>query len=149
MTMQTRRRAGGPDRALGEAIRARREALGMTQQQLAEAAEVSYQQLQKYENGFNRVSFSRLVKISHALASNVADLTCVLDGGGAPPAVIEHDRFRDLPEVEKLLRLYAALSPAGRAGLLQLLNSLPGPLEEAEAASQPAARAALVSAAEP
>lgn len=125
MSTSTRRRAGGPDRDLGEAIRARREALGMTQQQLAEAAEVSYQQLQKYESGFNRVSFSRLVKISRALGASVADLTSVLDGAGeARAAVIEHDRFRSLPDVERLLRLYASLPPSGRAALLQLLNSV-------------------------
>ena len=144
MSKQTRRTADAPDRALGEAIRARRESLGLTQQQLARAAAVSYQQLQKYENGFNRVSFSRLVKISRALSSSVAEMTSVLDPQGAADAVIEHDRFRDLPDVEKLLRLYAALPASGRTALLQLLNSVFGRAENE--APRPAAGAALFAA---
>jgi transcriptional regulator with XRE-family HTH domain len=41
--------------------------LGLTQQDLALAAGVSYQQIQKYERGTNRVSASRLFLISEAL----------------------------------------------------------------------------------
>ena len=148
MTPHLRRKAEGADRALGEAIRARRETLGMTQQQLAEAAAVSYQQLQKYESGLNRVSFSRLVKISYALRLTVADLTRVLDGGDAAAVAIEHDRFRYLPEAEKLLRLYAALPPAGRAGLLQLLNNMPGLIDGADAAAEAAVGPGITVAAE-
>ena len=146
MNPQTRRSAGGADRALGEAIRARREALGVTQQQLAEAAEVSYQQLQKYESGFNRVSFSRLVKISRALSSSVADLTSVLDGNGAAPAVIEHERFRELPDAEKLLRFYAALPVAGRAALLQLLSSALAPVDGRDVGAAAAAASMVLAA---
>ena len=56
------------DFLVGSAIRARRKELGMTQQQLAEKIGVSFQQLQKYEKAFNRVSASKLWEISSALA---------------------------------------------------------------------------------
>lgn len=48
------------DVALGLQIRRRRKALGVSQTALAEAIGLTFQQIQKYERGFNRVSFSRL-----------------------------------------------------------------------------------------
>ena len=47
-----------------------RRSLGLTQQDLALATGVSYQQIQKYERGTNRVSASRLFLISKALETS-------------------------------------------------------------------------------
>lgn len=55
------------DRRIGERIRLRRTELGMTQEQLASALGISYQQVQKYENGVNRISASRLAEIAQRL----------------------------------------------------------------------------------
>jgi transcriptional regulator with XRE-family HTH domain len=55
------------DRRIGERIRLRRTELGMTQHQLAAALGVSYQQIQKYENGANRISAARLWQIGRRL----------------------------------------------------------------------------------
>ena len=52
------------DIALGAAVRIRRRTLGISQEALAEQCGVSFQQVQKYENGANRISFSRLVRCS-------------------------------------------------------------------------------------
>ena len=52
---------------LGKRMRRRRRLLGLTQQQLAEACGVRFQQIQKYECGANRVSAARLWRISGAL----------------------------------------------------------------------------------
>lgn len=52
---------------VGKKIRYRRWMVGMTQQQLAEAVGIKFQQIQKYETGMNRVSASRLWDISKAL----------------------------------------------------------------------------------
>jgi transcriptional regulator with XRE-family HTH domain len=49
--------------ALGLRIRQRRKALSVSQTALADAIGLTFQQVQKYERGFNRVSFSRLVDI--------------------------------------------------------------------------------------
>ncbi|MEM0985302.1 MAG: helix-turn-helix transcriptional regulator [Pseudomonadota bacterium] len=55
------------DRIVGERIRRRRVLLGLTQDQLADALGISYQQIQKYETGANRVSAGRLFKIAETL----------------------------------------------------------------------------------
>lgn len=55
------------DRRIGERIRLRRTELGLTQEQLASALGISYQQIQKYENGVNRISASRLAEIAQRL----------------------------------------------------------------------------------
>lgn len=67
------------DIALGAAVRIRRRTIGMSQEALAEQCNVSFQQIQKYENGANRISFSRLVQIARALKCRVVDLLEVLD----------------------------------------------------------------------
>ncbi len=55
------------DRQVGERIRRRRILLGLTQDQLADALGISYQQIQKYETGANRVSAGRLAQIADVL----------------------------------------------------------------------------------
>lgn len=61
-------RAAQPvDVHVGHKLRALRRARNLTQDQLAEACAVSFQQVQKYENGTNRISVSRLVQLAQAL----------------------------------------------------------------------------------
>lgn len=55
------------DRRAGSLIRSRRIELGLTQTDLAQLCGVTFQQIQKYERGANRVSYSRLVQIARAL----------------------------------------------------------------------------------
>jgi len=55
------------DRQVGERMRRRRILLGLTQDQLADALGISYQQIQKYETGANRVSAGRLAQIAEVL----------------------------------------------------------------------------------
>jgi transcriptional regulator with XRE-family HTH domain len=51
----------------GKRLRLRRTPLGITQERLAEGLNISFQQVQKYENGTNRVSASRIQAISKLL----------------------------------------------------------------------------------
>ena len=60
------------DDHVGARIRLRRTMLGMTQEQLAAALSISYQQIQKYETGANRVSAGRLFEIGQRLGVDVA-----------------------------------------------------------------------------
>ncbi len=62
------------DAAMGAAIRKRREAKGLSQTALAEACGITFQQVQKYEKGTNRVSVSRLVQIASKLETTPGDL---------------------------------------------------------------------------
>jgi transcriptional regulator with XRE-family HTH domain len=61
------KRAGPVDAIVGRRIRTRRLLLGVTQTQLAQQLGVSFQQVQKYENGANRVGAGRLVQIAQTL----------------------------------------------------------------------------------
>jgi transcriptional regulator with XRE-family HTH domain len=61
------KRAGPVDAIVGRRMRTRRLLLGMTQTQLARQLGVSFQQVQKYENGTNRVGAGRLVQITQVL----------------------------------------------------------------------------------
>ena len=67
-------RAEGPhpvDRHVGLRIRMRRKEIGVSQERLAEALGITFQQVQKYERGANRVSASKLWEIASALKTTV------------------------------------------------------------------------------
>lgn len=55
------------DREVGRRIRLRRQELGISQTKLGDALKVSFQQVQKYEKGVNRVSAGRLQQIAGIL----------------------------------------------------------------------------------
>lgn len=52
---------------VGSRLRARRLALGMSQEKLADAVGITFQQIQKYEKGRNRISASRVQQLSNIL----------------------------------------------------------------------------------
>ena len=56
---------------VGERIRRRRRALGLSQDKLGEALGLTFQQVQKYERGANRVSASKLYQIARALHASI------------------------------------------------------------------------------
>jgi transcriptional regulator with XRE-family HTH domain len=55
------------DRHVGSRVRMRRILLGMSQEKLGEALDLTFQQVQKYEKGTNRIGASRLQQISQIL----------------------------------------------------------------------------------
>ncbi|TAL83618.1 MAG: XRE family transcriptional regulator [Beijerinckiaceae bacterium] len=55
------------DRHVGSRVRMRRVLLGMSQEKLGEALGLTFQQVQKYEKGTNRIGASRLQQISQSL----------------------------------------------------------------------------------
>lgn len=59
------------DRHIGARIRMRRQQLGISQEKLAEALRLSFQQVQKYEKGQNRIGGSRMAVIAKALEVEV------------------------------------------------------------------------------
>ena len=66
------------DKYVGSRVRMRRIMLGMSQEKLGEALGLTFQQVQKYEKGTNRVGASRLQQISEVLQVPVSFL---FDGG--------------------------------------------------------------------
>jgi transcriptional regulator with XRE-family HTH domain len=68
------------DKHVGSRVRHRRTALGVTQEKLAEALGLTFQQVQKYEKGINRIGAGRLQAISRILD---APLSYFYDGSPA------------------------------------------------------------------
>jgi len=102
------------DIAVGSRIRMRRRMLKVSQQGLAQALGVTFQQVQKYERGANRVSASMLVKIARRLDCTVASLIgeeagVVSDGLAArlsaPGALEVLDAFVRIPDPKVRRRL--------------------------------------------
>ncbi|WP_019998595.1 helix-turn-helix domain-containing protein [Aureimonas ureilytica] len=62
------------DLCLGRVIRRRRLAAGISLEAIGETMGISYQQVQKYENGSNRVAFSRLLPLAAALNCSASEL---------------------------------------------------------------------------
>lgn len=68
--MPTLKKKGVPseiDEHVGKRLRQLRSSLGWSQEKLAEAIQITFQQVQKYERGINRISAGRLFNISKAL----------------------------------------------------------------------------------
>lgn len=91
------------DKQVGARIRARRQALQVSQGALAEALGITFQQVQKYENGANRVSTGRLAQIAETLKVPVAYFFDGLDGTAAAPDILAD------PRIAKLLSAFTAI----------------------------------------
>lgn len=111
------------DVAVGSRIRLFRKMRGLSQQALADAAGVTFQQIQKYERGANRVSASMLARIAQALRAPVAELFGETADGMS--AVDEVAALLAQPGAIELLRAFADL-PRGapRAALVDFVRSL-------------------------
>ncbi|WP_018901308.1 helix-turn-helix transcriptional regulator [Rhizobium sp. 2MFCol3.1] len=59
------------DGYVGERVRLRRKMLGMSQASLAEALGITFQQIQKYEKGINRIGASRLLRMAEIFGVTV------------------------------------------------------------------------------
>lgn len=110
------------DRHVGEKIRQRRTLLGLTQEQVAAALDISYQQVQKYETGANRVSAGRLYEIAQELDTDVAFFFDGLDED-APVDQMPHGG-RNRTTIE-LVRNFSEISdPVIRNAVSGLVRSL-------------------------
>lgn len=115
----TARGADAIDRIVGRRIAARRAALGKSQTVLAAELGVSFQQLQKYESGQNRVSASRLHRIAVALEAPVGAFFPDGPDEEAEPAELtaesravlaDFDRIPAAPVRRAVARIVAALA---------------------------------------
>ncbi len=111
---------------VGKRIRQRRWMNGTTQQQLAEAVGIKFQQIQKYETGMNRVSASRLWDIAHVLNVPVSFFFEGLETSGATSQTVGDvpgDVLTDKEALE-LLRSYYAIPENQRRRLFDLARVL-------------------------
>lgn len=98
------------DRHLGERLRARRTAIGMSQERLAQLVGAASQQVQKYERGENRIPASRLSVIAAALQTDALFFYCGLVSSSPSPT----EEASDVP----LLRALATREGRELAALL-------------------------------
>lgn len=107
---------------VGARIRSRRKAAGLTQGQLGEAIGVTFQQVQKYEKGVNRVSATTLTTIARALGCSLAFLIGEAEDGKERhvPAMPSADE-----EAVELIGIYAQIpSSKARSAFLALAKAL-------------------------
>ena len=112
--------------AIGARIRTRRRQLGLSQSDLADKLGVSFQQVQKYERGSNRVAASTLLAAAGALSTTVAWLV----GEEASGRDDDEDVFRALarPGALEILEAFNAIpDPRLRAALLALAREMAAP----------------------
>lgn len=116
------------DRHVGLQVRVRRLASGMSQEQLAKVLQVSFQQLQKYENGTNRISAGRLAQVARALGVPVETFFEEVEGQqGDPAAKAGFSAFLNDPDGARLALAWGNLGPQVRARLVGLVDALATP----------------------
>ena len=117
------------DTHLGKRLRRRRRLLGQTQQQLATAVGIRFQQIQKYECGANRISAARLYQLAKALQVPVGYFYDGLEGLDVDNGSGEGGgEVMGRKETLDLVRAYYQLGERPRRRLLDLAKSLNGEL---------------------
>lgn len=106
---------------VGERIRLRRTEFGLTQEQLAQALDVSYQQVQKYETGANRVSAGRMLEIGRVLGVDVTYFYEGLNDRDAP--TITHGG-RQRSSIELVRQFGQIKDPEVRAAIVGLVKTI-------------------------
>lgn len=135
------------DAHVGARVRLRRTLLGMSQEKLGEAIGLTFQQVQKYERGANRIGASRLYDLSRVLDVPIAfffddmpnDVSVM-----SPGQLSRVEQFTELPndpdpmakrETLELVRAYYRISdPTVRRRIFDLTKSVAAGFEETEAA---------------
>ncbi len=126
-------RAGSIDEHIGTRLRQRRALLGMTQEKLAEAVGITFQQVQKYENGANRISAGRLLEFSTILDVAVDYFYDGAKGARKPIGLADNGQtpfegpedIMQRKETLELIRVYYSIqSPKLRKDLFNLVKSM-------------------------
>lgn len=121
---RSRTQARAVDSHVGQRIRDRRNELGMSQTEVANALGVTFQQVQKYERGTNRVGASRLFDLSKVLGVQVEFF---FEGLENQPDVIEADNVVQLmkPDTVELVEAYYKVgNPHVRRQILSTIRSI-------------------------
>jgi transcriptional regulator with XRE-family HTH domain len=115
---------------VGARLKMRRHELGMSQGTLAGAIKLTFQQVQKYEKGTNRMGASRLMQIA-----NVLDVPPTFFFEGGPdqkaqrnlPSPDYADEFIKLPDGPKLIRAFQKISSAKlRRSIVTMVENIAG-----------------------
>ncbi len=147
-TARKRGRRGSPeswsvDAHVGQRVRMRRTLLGMSQEKLGEAIGLTFQQVQKYERGSNRISAGTLYRLGQVLDVPVSFFfDCYDDPDHARP-VSSRDDYSSINDSQisrreaRLLRLWRAAPSHVSDELLSLLSSLSPGVREPQDGGEP------------
>lgn len=130
-----RQKTDGPnptDVYVGGRVRLRRTLLGMSQEKLGEAIGLTFQQVQKYERGANRVGASRLYDLSRVLDVPIAFFFDDMPAASAergrglaePEAIYETDPMLKRETLELVRAYYKIVDPQVRRRLFELAKAL-------------------------
>lgn len=127
------------DLYVGQRLRAQRIMMGMSQEKLALAVGITFQQVQKYERGVNRISASRLYEFSQALGIHVGYFFEGYEENTTLPLGLGEDRATFIGkddenrEVLDLIRIYKGIhSHAVRRQVISLVRSVAASVDEKE-----------------
>ena len=117
------RQISDADIVIGERIKAQRNLIEMSQDDLGQALGVSFQQIQKYEKGINRISSGRLIELANTLQCSVTDLV-----GGADKTSANSTPFSRYVASKEGVAIINAMakisSPALRRHVINLVETL-------------------------
>ncbi|TNE41134.1 MAG: XRE family transcriptional regulator [Alphaproteobacteria bacterium] len=94
---------------VGQRVKIRRKSLKLTQAELGEVLGLTFQQVQKYERGANRISASKLFLIAQTLDVSISFFFEGLDGNVEPSALKEETEAYDGQTTEGVLRFAGSL----------------------------------------
>ena len=116
------------DKAIGGRLKNFRQRANLSQTALGKHLGVSFQQVQKYENGTNRISAASLMKIARFLNISIGDLLSSQDQGSRKSAAgVRNDaaRFAKSAEGRSLINGFLAINdPALRRQIMGLVKTL-------------------------
>jgi len=123
--MSENKTPSGIDRIVGQRLRWRRRELKLTQEQLGEKLGLTFQQVQKYEKGVNRISAGRLFEIAQALGITITYFYEGVDELMDNPAAVsvhEEDHPPSLPVIDtEAMELVTAFQKIGDKSLRRSL----------------------------
>ena len=121
------RSAGKSDIEMGKRIRLRRVEMNMSQAELGDELGVSFQQVQNYEKGVNRIGANRLQQIASALKTDVNFFFGDETGKGRARTEVESLLFLDANFSLRLLRAYSSIKDQNiQRKFVSLIESIAG-----------------------
>ncbi|MGO4573469.1 helix-turn-helix domain-containing protein [Microvirga sp. 2TAF3] len=111
------------DRRIGQRIRLQRLFIGLSQENLAEASGITFQQIQKYEKGTNRISAGRLQEIARVLSVPVGTFYDEMPEDEAKDDLLT--AMTGIPQGARLVRAFGAIADSGlRRKALELIEAM-------------------------
>ena len=110
---------------IGQRLRAARLKVGISQDQLGDQLGVSFQQVQKYEKGVNRIDFNRLITIAKVLNVDLQYFSGPMEKPKRSDSTIEFDAMLATREGVQIIEAMVDLTQPQRQFLIDIARKLP------------------------